>query len=309
MKDNISLSILEFGDRGNENSLSAVNQIIEYAIKVDELNYTRFWLGEHHGPDPRVPYTNPEILLTIIAGMTERIRVGSAGTLVKMYNPYNVVTNFKLLNNLFSNRIDLGLAKGNPDTKYLRSIIDFDEIDLFKVKIEEINKLMHDEVLNFDKNEIVIPPFKGEIPQAWYLSNTYNKFNDAIKYKLNFCRSLIHGQSIEHKRFDKEKLLSYKESFYTVNNYYPQVSLAIGISIGKTIEDAKRKFEKTYKDEGVSLSEIRKIIPVTINSLFDLVHKYKILYGIDEFVLFDIESNNEQKINNISEIAEKFKLT
>lgn len=307
--NDISLGLLEFGDRGDKNSLSAINEIIEYATVADKLNYTRFWLGEHHGPDSRIPYTNPDILLTIIAGMTENIRVGSAGTLIKMYEPYSVVTNFKLLNNLFSGRVDLGLAKGNPGIKYLKEKIDFSKKGLYSQKISEIAELINNEQYNFEEKEVIIPPYKGDLPELWYLSSSYNNFDDIIKYKFNVSRSLFHGQEASDIGLEKENLIKHKEIFFSKNGFYPKVNIAVGISIGKTIKEAKEKFELACKKEGVSLSQAWKIIPVTLNSLFDLLNEYRDSYGVDEFILFDINSNNEEKINSIFQIAEKFKLT
>lgn len=306
--NDISLGLLEFGDRGDKNSLSAINEIIEYAKVADRLNYTRFWLGEHHGPDPRIPYTNPDILLTIIAGMTENIRVGSAGTLIRMYEPYSVVTNFKLLNNLFSGRVDLGLAKGNPEIKYLKEKIDFNKKGFYNQKISEIAELINNEQYNFEEKEVIIPPYKGDLPQFWYLSSSYNSFDDIIKYKFNVSRSLFHGQGTSDIGLEKENLIKHKEMFFSRNRFYPKVNIAVGISIGKTIKEAKEKFELACKKEGISLSQAWKITPVTVNSLFDLLNEYKGSYGIDEFILFDIDSNNEEKVDSIFQIAEQFKL-
>ncbi len=309
----IKIGILEIGTRENTNSITVVEEILGYATECDRLGFSRFWLGEHHDSDPLCPYTNPDILLTIIAGMTERIRVGSAGTLITLYSPYTVVTNYKLLNNLFVNRIDLGLSKGLPGNKHVLKLMgdhitinNFKEV--FTTNLKEIHDLFHNEEHHFSNNSLVIPPYKGEIPDMWYLSGSYNHFPDAIKYKFNYCRTLFHGTigvKIEHK---KEELFAYKEQFYKENNYYPQVSLAVAFYLEDTMESAKKEVDKRLNHKDINLSEAWKIIPVTTDSLFYLLNEYKNLFGVDEFILYDAALSSEKKLENVNKIGQKFKL-
>lgn len=296
----IKIGLLELGHRENTDSITAIQQILDYAIESDNLGFSRFWLGEHHSPNITLPYTNPEILLTIIAGNTEKIRIGSAGTLIKMYKPYSIVSSFKLLNNLFSNRIDLGLSKGNPDTIYSRSLIQDKSNNLFNINIKKIHNLLYKEDYNFQKYEIVIPPFKGDIPELWYLSNSYKNFDDAIKLKLNFCRSIFHGVGLINNNYNKDELIKFKSDFLNYNGYNPIISLAVAININDK--------NKSTKKASFNTKESINYINVSIELLYETLHKYQYLYGIDEFILYDIETNNLQKIRNIENISQKFEL-
>ena len=306
MKD-ISIGLLELGYRKNTNSLKANEQILTYAIKADELGFSRFWLAEHHAPKPSTSYTNPEILISLIAGMTDSIRVGSAGTLVKMYDAYHIATNFKLINNLFSNRVDLGLSKANPSTEYtLNQLFDAKDNTLFSKKIRELHTLFYNEKENFETQEIVIPPFNGSIPEQWYLSNSYRNFNDAIDYKLNYCRSIIHGYNLVDKDYNKQELNHYRSLFFERNGYYPKVCLAVGVSIDTTIEKARKKYYDALESENTNPREAWSVIPVTISSLQETLYQYQELYGIDEFILLDTDLNNDKRIENIEQISLKF---
>ena len=63
----MKIGILEQGKRSkNENSLTTVEDIIEYALQADELGFSRFWLTEHHYSFVSHSYTNPDILISII---------------------------------------------------------------------------------------------------------------------------------------------------------------------------------------------------------------------------------------------------
>jgi luciferase family oxidoreductase group 1 len=309
----MKIGILEIGIRKDTNGITAIEEILGYAREADQLGFSRFWLGEHHPPDSTNPYTNPDILLGIIAGMTERIKVGSAGTLITLYSPYSVVTNYKLLNNLFPSRIDLGLSKGLPGNKHVLELVSppvtFENADeRFASNLQEICDLFHQEEEKFKKHELVIPPFSGEIPSMWYLSGSYNHFPMAIKNKLNYCRSIFHGtigRKIEPK---KEELQAYKEQFFKVNGYYPEVSLALAFYMADTQEEAQKEVDKMLDYENINLLEAWKVIPVTIDSLETLLQTYQEEYGIDEFILYDAALVSDIKMKNIGAISERFKL-
>ena len=56
----IKIGLLELGHRENTDSITAIQQILDYAIESDNLGFSRFWLGEHHSPNITLPYTNPK---------------------------------------------------------------------------------------------------------------------------------------------------------------------------------------------------------------------------------------------------------
>lgn len=307
----MELGILEIGTRENTNSITIVEDILNYATACDKLGFSRFWLGEHHNSNPVAPYTNPDILLTIIAGSTERIRVGSAGTLVTLYAPYSVVTNYKLLNNLFTGRIDLGLSKGLPGNKHVLTLTGNVTIEnsteVFNNNIKEIHDLLHHEEEHFIKKELVVPPYNGEIPDVWYLSGSYNYFQDAIKYKYNYCRTIFHGTVGTKIDYKKEELIAYKEQFFDVNGYHPKVSIAVAFHMEDKLELAQQEVAKQLS-QNPNLSEAWRIIPVTPESLFTLLNEYEELFGVDEFILYDASLSSEKKMKNSYAIASKFRL-
>lgn len=305
--NNLSIGILELGYRKDTDSLSAIQQIIDYACKADDLQFSRFWLAEHHNPNRAAAYTNPELLIALIAGMTNTIRVGSAGTLIKMYAPYHTVTSFKLMNNLFSNRIDLGLSKGGPGTEYARTnLLNTKVSGQFEEKTAEIFSLLHREKENYEQRDVVIPPYGGSVPEVWYLSNSYTKFSEAITYKLNYCRSLIHGPGLLNCNYNKEELLRLKEQYYACNGFYPKVALAIGLVIADTMEEANYLFDTFFKPDDTADANTLVPVPVTIASLAEMIRAYRFLYGIDEFILYDMEGDNVKKIRNLEQISDIF---
>ncbi|MEL6654219.1 MAG: LLM class flavin-dependent oxidoreductase [Bacteroidota bacterium] len=145
----IGLLTFEIGMERND-----AMQLFEYAQIADELGFSRFWLGEHYD-DPLNYWSNPEPLLPLLLGHTERINVGTAGILIRLHSPFRVATNFRLLNSMFMGRVDLGLAGGyakDPVVEALtgKEVADFLAQDRYQHTQEVISfyrQGLHDRVL------------------------------------------------------------------------------------------------------------------------------------------------------------------
>ena len=88
----------------------AVRNTVDLAKRADALGYHRFWVAEHHS-DNALAGASPEVLMSHIASVTERIRVGSGGVQIPFYSPLKVAEQFNTLATLFPGRIDLGLGR------------------------------------------------------------------------------------------------------------------------------------------------------------------------------------------------------
>ena len=107
----LSLSVLDLVPvRAGQRSADAVAATVALARRADELGLTRYWLAEHHNM-PSVASTNPPVLLGVLAGRTERIRVGSGGVMLPNHAPLVVAEQFALLEAAAPGRIDLGIGR------------------------------------------------------------------------------------------------------------------------------------------------------------------------------------------------------
>jgi luciferase family oxidoreductase group 1 len=88
----------------------AIAETIKLAQAAERLGYYRYWLAEHHAlaalADPC-----PEILVTCVAAATSKIRVGTGGILLPHYSPLKVAEQFRMLEALYPQRIDLGIGR------------------------------------------------------------------------------------------------------------------------------------------------------------------------------------------------------
>jgi luciferase family oxidoreductase group 1 len=84
----------------------SIEATIELASLAEELGYTRYWIAEHQ------PQPSPILIASLIAGQTERIRIGTAGVLLHYYPPLRTAHDFALLERAFPGRIDAGFCGG-----------------------------------------------------------------------------------------------------------------------------------------------------------------------------------------------------
>jgi luciferase family oxidoreductase group 1 len=77
---------------------------------LDALGYHRLWATEHHSQSQSA---SPTLVACLAAAMTSRLRIGTAGVLLKYACPAKVAEDFRLLELYFAGRIDLGVAAGS----------------------------------------------------------------------------------------------------------------------------------------------------------------------------------------------------
>jgi luciferase family oxidoreductase group 1 len=116
---------------------------IELAPNVEHLGLSRYWLGEHHGS--AVQSGSPEVLTGIIAAITHHIRVGPAGVLLRSYSPIKVAQDYRLLEEIFRPRIDLGVARGaGGDAAVAKALLDGrpSSLEIYEGKVRELAQLL-----------------------------------------------------------------------------------------------------------------------------------------------------------------------
>jgi luciferase family oxidoreductase group 1 len=133
----------------------------ELAVGVEELGYSRYWLAEHHGPG--TAHSSPEMLAGLIAQLTRRIRVGTAGVLLSYYSPLKVAKDFRLLQALFPGRIDLGVGAGRVDEETARR--------LFGGSTASYAEKVSDLAVYLGEEKLSITPRGVGMPELWVLGS------------------------------------------------------------------------------------------------------------------------------------------
>jgi probable LLM family oxidoreductase len=88
-----------------------LRDVITEAELADRVGVDFFGVGEHHRPDFAI--SAPEVLLAAIAGRTERLRLGTAVTVLSSDDPIRVYQRFSTLNAVSNGRAEVILGRGS----------------------------------------------------------------------------------------------------------------------------------------------------------------------------------------------------
>ncbi|HUR95015.1 MAG TPA: LLM class flavin-dependent oxidoreductase [Gemmatimonadales bacterium] len=137
---NIELGLDTFGDVTADGAGRLVPQarvlrdVIAEAELADRVGVDFFGVGEHHRPDFAI--SAPEVLLAAIAGRTERIRLGTAVTVLSTDDPVRVYQRFSTLDAISNGRAEVILGRGSFTESYPLFGYSLDDYDrLFEEKL------------------------------------------------------------------------------------------------------------------------------------------------------------------------------
>jgi alkanesulfonate monooxygenase SsuD/methylene tetrahydromethanopterin reductase-like flavin-dependent oxidoreductase (luciferase family) len=94
-------------------------QIVELAVRAEELGFDTFLVGEHHFCDYVV--SAPAVVLAAVAERTTRLRVGTGVSLLANHDPVRVAEDFATLDVLSGGRVELVVGRG----LFRRTYVDF----------------------------------------------------------------------------------------------------------------------------------------------------------------------------------------
>ena len=117
MTETIELGLDTFGDiteGANGEPLHAaqvIRNLVEEAVLADQVRVDFIGVGEHHRADFAV--SSPEMVLAAIASRTQRIRLGSAVTVLSSDDPIRVFQRFSTLDAVSNGRAEVILGRGS----------------------------------------------------------------------------------------------------------------------------------------------------------------------------------------------------
>ena len=107
----MKLSVLDQSPiRKGGTAADAVHETIALAKACEGFGYQRYWLAEHHNTHSFAGST-PEVLIARVAAETKTMRIGSGGIMLPHYSPLKVAENFRMLETLYPERIDLAVGR------------------------------------------------------------------------------------------------------------------------------------------------------------------------------------------------------
>jgi probable LLM family oxidoreductase len=145
----VALGLDTFGDVSEtsqgalRSQAQTIRDVITEGVLADEVGIDFFGVGEHHRPDFAV--SSPEMVLASIASRTEKIRLGSAVTVLSSDDPVRVYQRFATLDAASKGRAEVILGRGSFTESFPLFGLDLAHYDeLFEEKLNLFVELMRE---------------------------------------------------------------------------------------------------------------------------------------------------------------------
>lgn len=176
MKNKIKLSVLDQSPvRKGSTASAALQETTQLAQYTEKLGYTRFWISEHHNTDA-LAGSSPEILIAHLANHTQHMRVGSGGIMLPNHSALKMAENFKLLEALFPNRIDMGIGRAPGTDRLTASQLNpsnnFNPQDFIDALYDLENYFHNADDPDTIYQKVKAIPIVDTVPEKWLLTSS-----------------------------------------------------------------------------------------------------------------------------------------
>jgi len=243
--------------RGDQVIRNAVDEaVLAEAVEVDSFN-----IGEHYRPE--FMDSANHVVLAAIAGRTERIRLGTAVTVLSTQDPVRVYTDFATLDAVSNGRAQLIVGRGSLTDSF--PLFGFDLADyeeLFEEKLDLLVRLLRDQPVTWSGefrpaliDQVVSPPLRsGHVPTWVGVGGSPQSVIRAARYGLPLMLAIIGGRP--------ERFAPYVELYKRALEQLGEPELPIGLHtlgyVAETDEEAiaiqwpyyKEQFEWAARERG-----------------------------------------------------------
>ena len=178
-----------------------VRNIIEEAVLAEAVGIDSFNIGEHYRPEYMDSANH--VVLAAIAGRTERIRLGTAVTVLSTQDPVRVYTDFATLDAVSNGRAQLIVGRGSATDSF--PLFGFDLADyeeLFEEKLDLLVRLLREQPVSWSgsfrsslTDQSVSPPLpSGHLPTWVGVGGSPNSVVRAARYGLPLMLAVIGGR-------------------------------------------------------------------------------------------------------------------
>jgi luciferase family oxidoreductase group 1 len=266
---------------------------IELAPLADRLGYTRYWLTEFP------PQPSPIVLAGVIAGLTERIRVGTAAILFNYYPPKRTAHEFQLLERLYDGRIDAGLSSSSAAAALLVDDLEGRDHDALLKAYPERFALF----LRHLRNTPASPSYQEDLawheaperpPQVWSLG-AGRSASIAAKHGTAYGYALMYQSSVD----DPGMVTLYRDGFKA---YQPGEEPYVAVAVCGVCAETDDKATAAAQDWGGKIF-VPRIVGSPATCVAQLV-ALRARYHADEIIFADMCEGVQSRIRCYELLAE-----
>jgi probable LLM family oxidoreductase len=232
-----------------------IRDVVAEAVLADQLGIDFIGVGEHHRADYAI--SSPEMVLAAIAGQTQRIRLGSAVTVLSSDDPVRVFQRFSTLDAVSNGRAEVILGRGSFTESFPLLGYALDQYNkLFEEKLELFVALLdadhRREAVTWQGttraplvDQRVFPTTEHGHLRTWIgVGGSPQSVARAARYQLPLMLAIIGG--------DPRRFVSYVDLYHRELERLNSAPLPIGLHspghIAPTDEQAREEFWPPYRE-------------------------------------------------------------
>ena len=212
--DTIELGLDTFGDVTADASgallphAQVIRDVVAQGVLADQVGVDFFGVGEHHRADYAV--SSPEIVLAAIAGQTQRMRLGTAVTVLSSGDPVRLYQRFATLNAVSGGRAEVILGRGSFTESFPLFGYELDQYEtLFEEKLALFAALRQGGPVTWQgtvraplRAQAVFPPVEGAPLRTWVgVGGSPQSVVRAAGYGLPVMLAIIGGDPARFRQF------------------------------------------------------------------------------------------------------------
>jgi luciferase family oxidoreductase group 1 len=143
--------ICEFYPEVHRSQRDLLQEILQQTEMAERMGFDSVWVAEHHFHPQYGICPSPPVLLSAMAQRTNKIRLGSAVSLLPFRNPIETAEQYALLDVLSNGRINLGVGRGYIQHEYAGFNLPYEESrERFVESLDVIHKAWRKERFSHD---------------------------------------------------------------------------------------------------------------------------------------------------------------
>lgn len=186
----------------------AVRLMVDEAVLAERSGIHSYNIGEHYRPD--MVDSASHVILAAIAAKTERLRLGTAVTVLSTRDPVRVYANFATLDAVSNGRAQLIVGRASSIESFALFGFDLEEYEtLFEEKLDLFTKLLRSQPVTWEgstrpalKNQFVRPAVEGGAIPTWVgVGGSPESVVRAARYNLPLMLAIIGGNPRRFRPF------------------------------------------------------------------------------------------------------------
>lgn len=167
-----------------------INETIEQCTLADEVGFDYLWFVEHHFLTTFSGSSAPEVIISALARLTKRIRLGFGVVILPNHHPVQVAERLAMVDHLSGGRVEFGVGRSSPYEQMGLGIDPRDTREIMEESLQIVPKIWRTEGqfswegkrFNIPPREILPKPRQQPHPPMWMACTQPASYEIAAKH-------------------------------------------------------------------------------------------------------------------------------